>query len=180
MNLLEWPLSRAVGSSTTFGSELNRLTWRYCRKTGVSWFLAAPLEHGGGAAPAERKADRPLQLEPNRPAKPAGPGVQPRTRAQQGAAEGPGCLHRPDRQEGKQARGPMLCCCLPERWSGQWELFGGWTRLCFILHPLAAPRVSIGRPTLVAEHCRSRSGGAVTRQPHPLLGDTADGSPGSR
>lgn len=54
-----------------------------------------PTEDGGGAASAERKADRPVQLEPNRPAQPASPGVQPWPGAQQGAVEGPGCLHRP-------------------------------------------------------------------------------------
>lgn len=37
-----------------------------------------PTEDGGGAASAERKADRPVQLEPNRPAQPASPRVQPR------------------------------------------------------------------------------------------------------
>lgn len=36
-----------------------------------------PTEDGGGAASAERKADRPVQLEPDRPAQPASPGVQP-------------------------------------------------------------------------------------------------------
>lgn len=34
-----------------------------------------PTEDGGGAASAERKADRPVELEPNRPAQPASPGV---------------------------------------------------------------------------------------------------------
>lgn len=37
-----------------------------------------PTEDGGGAASAKRKAGRPLQLQPNRPAQPASPGVQPR------------------------------------------------------------------------------------------------------
>lgn len=32
-------------------------------------------EDGGGAASAERKADRPVQLEPNCPTQPASPGV---------------------------------------------------------------------------------------------------------
>lgn len=60
-----------------------------------------PTEDGGGAASAERKADRPVQLEPHRPAEPASAGVQPRPGAKQRAAEGPGCLHCPDRQKGE-------------------------------------------------------------------------------
>lgn len=69
-----------------------------CRE---SW---PPPEDGGGAASAERKAGRPVQLEPNSPSQPARPGVQPRPGAQQGAPKGPGCLHRPHWQEGKQVK----------------------------------------------------------------------------
>lgn len=57
-----------------------------CRNTGCLTVTVAklecreywpPTEDGGGAASAERKADRPVQLEPDRPAQPASPGVQP-------------------------------------------------------------------------------------------------------
>lgn len=51
-------------------------------------------QDGGGAASAERKADRPLQFQPDRPAKPARPRVQPRAGAEQRAASGSGYLHR--------------------------------------------------------------------------------------
>lgn len=68
-----------------------------------------PVEDGGGAASAEWKADRPVQLQPHRPAQPASAGVQPWPGAQQGASEGPGCLHRSHWQEGKQNnRRPLL------------------------------------------------------------------------
>lgn len=62
-----------------------------------------PREDGGWAASPQRKADRPVELQSNRPAQPAGPGIQSWFGFKSRAAAGPWCLHGSNRQKGKQA-----------------------------------------------------------------------------